>query len=224
MIVRKFTCTYHDDMGQLGWKPTFLKGEGIEPAWDFTLAHDILEHAVDNIGGAEGEFMALGAMMWGRGGSGWFFSKGGSVKLSEILASDFEDILITIASGKETLRCPGRTYKLSDYDDLEKEMSKGIRDAIKAFKKNKYNDIKEIPCPEGDIERRIVGWMRKGFRKARDYYGKYGLDSHGVSYIFDQIADIARKHNPERYMEGEVLTIRIDPTNCDVTASLHYDW
>lgn len=210
MLVRKFTCMEHEEFGELGWRPDWLKHLGFEPSWDFGVSHDILEHMVDKIGGAEGELMAFGAVIWIRGESGRDIS----------LEGDFSRILTVIENGDQTLNCPGRTYKLRDHDYWEGEMVKIVREGLREARE--YYNVGDISLSESEIKRRAVGWMRKGFRKANAYYRtKLRLDSCSVAYIFDKITEIVNKNS--KGMEiGETLTIRIDFSNCQVTGFRDY--
>src|SRR5687768_7898741 len=97
MIVRKLVRVYSDEYGYDGWLPVNRKDDPYaSPANGFTVAHDILEHEVDKIGGAEGEFMALGALCWIRGESSWFLGKS-YIPFTQMLSGDIADILSKVA-------------------------------------------------------------------------------------------------------------------------------
>jgi hypothetical protein len=112
MIVRKLTCK-EGELG-IGWMPNWVKDAAIDPGQGITVSHDILEHIVDDIGGAEGELMALGALLWIRGESGWFYNQMRMAyrSVTDILGSDIAIILEQIEYGNQTLKCPGKTHNL----------------------------------------------------------------------------------------------------------------
>lgn len=224
MLVRKFVCKEHEEIGDLGWEPTFLKGEGFEPSWGFGLSHDILEHKVDNIGGAEGEFMAFGAMIWIRGASGWIYN-GRNIMIrsfSDMVESDFADVLSRIVRGDQTLKCPGRTYKLRDYDSWESEMGVLVNKGISYFLQEMQESLNDFWLSKDEIKRRAIGWMRKGFRKAEKYYSKHNLGPCDVAYIFDKITKEVERQG--ELIEGDTLTIRIDLNTTEVSSFRAFDY
>ena len=220
MIVRKLVRVYSDEHGYDGWLPMHRKDDrDLSPANGLGVAHDILEHEVDKIGGAEGEFMALGALCWIRGESDWFASKS-TRSFSTILASDFSEILSKIANEEQTLKDPGRVYRLRDWDYWNEEIDRSVLAGIEEFKNNGEDNYggkwEDIPSSPEEIKRRIVGWMRKGFRKAYQFYRvRHGMDSCDMAYIFDKIIKIAERN--VCYEVGDILTIRINPRSYEVS-------
>lgn len=217
MIVRKLTCEEDRENGGEGWMPQWLKNHnGIEPSYGFGISHDILEHIVDKIGGAEGELMAFGASLWVRG------EAGKEMRLQYDFARMLEAIIV---NGNQTLKCPGRTYKLRDYDYWDAEMGRIVSNGIDIFESDCeiYLDTGDFHLTVSEIKRRAISWMRKGFRKAQEYYRRHGLDSFSVAYLFDKITKIV-EHESKGMELGEVLTIRIDFKACEVTGSKDYPY
>ena len=65
MKVYTFKVEEHEEYGSLGFKPSWYPNGA--PLGGMTAAHDILEHFPNDNGGAESEFLALGAALWIRG-------------------------------------------------------------------------------------------------------------------------------------------------------------
>lgn len=223
MIVRKLVQVYNEDYGH-GWLPLHRKDDpDLSPASGYGIAHDLLEHEVDKIGGAEGEFMALGALCWIREESGWFVGRTFRATLPVRLCGDIADILSKIAQGEQTLKDPGRSYKLRDWDHYNEMMNLIAAFGVNALKENEAGHVgalEDIPYPVEEIKRRMVGWMRKGFRKAiAFYYTRHRLDSSDMSYIFDKVIKLADEK--QKYAEeGDILTVRIDPVTHNVSGTL----
>lgn len=151
MIYRKFVCEEHEAYGGKGWKPTWFGGA--DPLGGQGVAHDILEHFPHDEGGAEGEFMALGAAYYIRGETGRLSNM---YSAEENLAADIPEIFGRIARGGQTLRDPGRTRAIPDSDEgLRTIVAKGLRLARS-----------ESPEVMGGLpigaSQRILGWLRKG--------------------------------------------------------------
>lgn len=223
MIIRKLVRAYSEEHGYDGWLPLHRKDDpDFAPASGYGVAHDILEHEVDKIGGAEGEFMALGALCWIRGESGHLMSKSYFYRsIADMLASDFSQILSKIANTEQTLKDPGRVYKLRDWDCWNVEIDSIVLAGIEEFKNTGLDNyggrLEDIPYSFEEIKRRIVGWMRKGFRNAYQFYRtRHGMDSFAVCHVFDQITKIVEKNFC--YEVGDILAIRIDMRSYDVTS------
>lgn len=229
MIVRKLTCAQHEEYGHDGWLPTWLERLGFDPVTGRAVSHDILEHMVDKIGGAEGEFMAFGALCWNRGDSGWFYEHSRyNPRISYQLSGDFHEILRLISHGEQSLKDPGRTYKLrEDHDHWNVEFQEivdvGFESAIQELDHNDDSQEELLPMSIVEAKRRIIGWMRKGFRKADEYYSSYHLNACNVSYIFDQITELVNMHSKPMEI-GEVLTIKIDLWNKRVYGYKEYPY
>lgn len=223
MIVRKFVCA-DGELG-IGWLPMWVKDKDIDPSEGLTIAHDILEHMVDNKGGAEGEFMALGAMLWTRGESGWFYSRKQPYyrSIPQMFSGDVAMILEKIANGHQSLCCPGRTRSLGeDYDHWENDIEEAVTLGINEFHLN-FGEHTELPFDEDTILDRIMGWMRKGFHKAVNYYSKHGLHYEEVAYLFDKIVEETNRYKPHNHFDGQIMTVRINYKTQDVSVSVD-DW
>lgn len=208
MLSRTFTVKEHEEYGSIGLQPDWVGNQAmVEPIGGMGAAHDILEHPINGIGGAENEFMALGAMYWIRGQNNWW-ARGGNVrKVEEHMTSDYEQILPRIFEGYETLKDPGRTYRLSDEcaeECFRSSVNIGFRNVIS--EREEYDQAVKDLIHAGGKER-IIGWLRKGYRMAQKRYR--GIDNYHLSYVFSRIEkalDKELKHADE----GMKVKVQID--------------
>lgn len=195
-IERTFVCERHDEWGTLGWRPEFMPGD---PYPAMAVAHDVLEHLPGDDGGAEAEFSALGAAVYVRGETGWFYSTfPGNVNSAEQhISSDFRDIMQRVRSGEQTLRAPRRTCSC-DADSM-------IETVIRLGSKNMVSEG-DAPIPES--QRKLIrGWMRIGYRSAARRYRVAG--QHGSAYLFTTI------------MEGAARALKMADEGCKLLVSVN---
>lgn len=208
-IVRMFQMDEDDRTGEVALRPLFI--EGADPANGAGCAHDILEHMVDTEGGAEGECMALGAMFWGRGEAG-MLNRGFTRRPDyELFAGDVMFILENIYNERnnETMRSPGRTLKLRDYDRVEETFTRGARQGWEDFVNSMEPYGSFLDNKEEYIES-MIGWARKGFRRAEAiYYGRYRRDASDIAYLYDRLADKISK-KMQSMSEHHRLKVSID--------------
>lgn len=222
-ITRMFEFKEWEVTGVDGLKAMWM--ENADPTSAFGATHDILEHLVDNMGGAEGECMALGAMLWGRGDAGSLdnFSR----SLAEILAGDLMQIILRITDGDETMKSPGHATRPVD-SHFDNAMISGIVKAqILAMREREYTEAEFDRLTEGfDLSVRMLSWLRKGYRKAQAIYeGKYNLRSYDLDYFFTTVQrEIERKM--KHMNAGDRLKVRLDiaKTQVQVTHLVEVDW
>lgn len=176
MISQEFLIERHPDYGELGFRPKFMEdGDAFGP---MALAHDILEHTPEacRVGGAEGEFMATGAMTFVRfEGHFWSRFQPGNVNPPEAhMSSDFADIFRKIEAGEQTLKDPGVTRKCRHDTFFWKIIRTGFKNC--RDEKTKY--------PKG-AGRRLLGWMRRGYRSAVKRYK--GYDPYTICRLFSEL-------------------------------------
>lgn len=187
MISREFVIERHPDFGDLGFRPRFMDdGDAYGP---MALAHDVLEHTPEACreGGAEGEFMAVGAMVYIRvEGSYWIrFSPYNLNKAEVHCAADFPEIFRKIEAGDQTLEHPGVTQKLGEQDEI-------FREIIRIGLKNCRAD--GTPYPRGATDK-LLGWMRRGYRSAaRRYRGHEPYDVCSRFWDLEKQATQLLKH------------------------------
>src|SRR6478736_307724 len=80
---RSFVWAEHHDYGIHGWKAV---GTDFDPALEFGIAHDVLEH-MDDTPGADAECQAIGALGYGRVLTG-YYSDG--QQAASFIRDDFE--------------------------------------------------------------------------------------------------------------------------------------
>lgn len=210
-----FVRKENDQTGELGWKATWM--ENADPAAPMQCTHDILEHAVDTRGWAEGEFQAMGAIVWGRGQGGFFHRHPIHPEPGAHLGSDIGWILPRVFAGEESVNSPGRTHRIDD-DWVEEQFDIAIKQGFKDYRENNLDNGSYPRVPGGitvqELQARIKGWLRKGYRAAVNLYEKrYGLDSYTVMRLFEQLQKAFETFSHED--EGAELTVKLDLRHAD---------
>jgi hypothetical protein len=214
----KFHVKEHPEFGTLGLAPSWYP-DG-DPLGGMGAAHDILEHFTPDAGGAEGEFMALGAAYRIRGETGYMQRNGNVNPPESHIAADFQEIFRAIEemNGHTRIKpCP-KTPK------LEEEAEEAF---LKILDKAKEN-LKEMDA-EDTLDTRdeanVLAWMAYGYRKAGARFAKYskrGIGFHELAYCLfsdiEQKADMALKMAEE----GMVLNVNVDIPNLEVRVALDY--
>lgn len=223
MITRTFTLKEDEMSGMSGWIPDGMTLANVSSGRG--IAHDTLEHYVDNQDGFEGEMMALGCLFWGRGISGVM------PRFEQGMISDIAFSLRNVFYEEQTIRDPGRTISLDDIDDtFEEMMDVFIPKAIKAAHDEIEDSYEETMkdkhqfygLTDAEIARRIRGWMRKGIRRSENIYGrKYGLHHSDIVGLFDEIIIQADgRFKSRNYQEGDVLKVQVNLRTYNVKLSV----
>lgn len=208
MITRWFVHKEDDETGDRGWIPEGMDNANISYARG--IAHDTLEHAVDKVNGFEGEMMALGALMWGRGIAGTLPNSRTGLKYD--IAFSLENIIYK----DQTLKDPGKTYRLSNIDEgdwFEEIFEEQVYQGILQFRNETREDGLIYGLTDSEVKRRIIGWLRRGVRAAiKMYYTKHKLDSYEVAMLFDKVMGMADKpkYKADNYYTGDRLKVSVN--------------
>jgi hypothetical protein len=211
MITRTFKAKEDPELGNVGWMPTWITDANSGDAR--LAAHDILEHYVDSKGGAEGELMAMGCVIWGRANAGSLYNPYRSVE--NTLGSDIMFVLREVVYGNQTLTNPGRTASLEDVDDsVESLINDCIPEALKSLRSEmeceEQNYNQAIGLTDAEITYRLRGWLRKGARQAENrYYKCHGVGSGDLSMMFDKVQEKVARYSAEDYLGCE-LKVSVD--------------
>jgi hypothetical protein len=166
-IRKSFRVERHEEFDTLGVRP--LDMPHADPLSGMAAAHDMLEHFPGDDGSIADEFQALGAAIYVRGIPGYFASGRGNPDAAENIGSDFEELYRHWAHEGFRLTDPGRTQALS-CERAEKILQAAVN---YGFKRVRYNSGDMAEC-RGFISKHarrcIVGWMRKGYRRAAKRY------------------------------------------------------
>lgn len=193
-LTARFQLRMHEEFGSLGL--AMVGRSWAEPLGGMAVAHDMLEHFRNDKGAVEEELMALGAGLHVRRANTRWFDRA-----SENIGSEFRDQARYLAdSGREELDDPGRT-RPTEIDSI-------VRDAVEYARKDwSYGSDDEPPPLLMDAER-IVGWFRKGYRKAKARYRN--IDEQTLWHTFFRIEEAAERAI-KRMDEGEIITITAYP-------------
>lgn len=225
MITRTFEAKEDPEHGYLGWMPTWIEDAN---SGDARLAtHDILEHYVDRIGGAEGELMAMGCVIWGRANAGSLHNAFRSVE--DTIGGDVMFVLREVAYGNQTLKDPGRTASLDDVDEYaERLINDCIPNALKSLREESEYDAQSynqaIGMSDKEIAYRVRGWLRKGARQAENkYYRRHGIGGGQLAMLFDKVQAKIERYKAEHY-EGATMKVRVDLANHNVHIDVKYPY
>lgn len=217
ILVRKFIFEEDPEYGNNGWRPLWMKGATANSGDGRLVAHDILEHHPNMELGAEAEFHALGASYWIRGENGGFNHTIYSPE--EQYAADFPSILQRVDAGDETLKDPGVTRPLSEdlYGGADSVLMEIVRKGFRLTAKEYDYPLRGLPM---FARKRVLGWMRKGYRYARQRYG-HATDGYSVNSLFVKTAEAVNRVT--RHSElGMEMTVRLDVRRCEVKAFAEY--
>lgn len=205
------------EYGGEGW---ILKGfPNFNVSSGLGIAHDTMEHFADGDGEMGAEMEAFGAMLYIRGESGWFYNKPGGRSFAESLGDEISRFLEDVRHGVAQLRDPGKTYRLSD--ETENELQELLRRGIRVANHNLNEDLFDLgdTYTSGRDTDRMLGWMRKGYRRAVKRYA--GNCSDELAYAFDQVVDATKR----RYGEyGDELHVNVNNKTLKVTVRQVHGW
>jgi hypothetical protein len=180
-ITRTFICQEHEDYGMNGLvlkdHPTF------EPLQGMTVAHDILEHYPKDSGELHEEFMAIGAMLYGRGEGGYFAGRSSSVE--DNCVADLTNIIHYASShNKELKPC---TFKVVAPDtscfDCDTYEELGVQHIQNEFSDRlEYYDIISTNEKIEEFVNQACRWICRGYYKAKDRYRN--TDSYTLTELF----------------------------------------
>jgi len=216
MPTYEFEKQYNDEFGSYGW---LIRGAPSTyfPILGMGVAHDILEHQPGDNGTVEEELMALGAALYIRGnGNYWRGSRippGGhlSGELSNDLAFKYGGVDDGIAS-------PGRTYKLEDF--AEEWIAQALEGTKKEFEYHAQyysNELREYRANTKDYLKKVPGWLRIGYRKAKRRYSK--VAPWDLCTIFSKIEKDSDKYI-DMAEDGDLFVVQLDTNRLECTTRL----
>lgn len=211
MTTYKFEVAEHEDFGTKGFRPTWYP-QG-DPLGGMGVAHDILEHFPKDDGGAEGEFMALGASLFIRGESGYFQRNGRVHSAEENLASDFPEIWNHMVY--EDRRTHVKPCGSVRDEDLMERCREIVRLGVRELREREHDQI-----PDREARERMARWFAKGYKKAERRYRQHG--AYAMAYqLFSPIEEQAERCL--KYAdEGMVLTVCVNVKRLNVSVSCEY--
>jgi hypothetical protein len=236
IIEAQFAVETHEEYGTLGLRPVDMPNA--DPLGGMAVPHDMLEHFPGDDGGVEAEFMALGAMLLIRGQTG-FLQRSGNVNPPEShIAADFILLYRHVADEGFSLLDPGEedTGPLGDeHGDADSVLRRAVRLGLESTKEEeRYNanrDEDEFGTDADDDElvifcsdqtgERILGWLRKGYRKAVERYA--GVDIYTLAYtVFEEIEGRVNKWLNSSAEEGMFLDVTVNLDRLSVSLEAGY--
>lgn len=218
IIKAQFVCETHEDFGDLGLRPAWMANA--DPLGGMAVAHDMLEHCVGDDGSVEAELMALGAIYWLRGESGWAASQirytSHGFDAADSLSSDFIDLYRHVAHEGFTLTDPGTVEPIECEDTDEQLRRIAIKGMAATREEESYSmdeddeEAEELSlwCCEQSIDR-AHNWLRKGYRNATERYD--GVDAYSLAEcVFSEIEKRVSTWLQNSAEEGMYLEVEID--------------
>lgn len=205
-INKTFRYTRSDERDIAGWVPNWIKG--FDATAGFGLAHDVLEHNHSRVASVENEFIALGAMLWGRGQGGYWQQKNyrsQKVEYSDNVPPDIVDILSR--NGLCSPR-PSRRFQLEDY--VEQQLAATHTAVVRDWDYFKADsNVTWSPERIEELARNAMQWIRHGFRLADKRYETINC-SHFCD-IFWQIEkhELVAEPNSKDLEEGDTLHVEV---------------
>ena len=222
MPTYEFEKQYNDEFGSYGW---LLRGAPSTyfPILGMGVAHDILEHQPGDNGTVEEELMALGAALYIRG-NGDYWGRGGSkIPPGDHLASDISnDLAFKYGGVDEGIASPGRTKKLDDF--VEEWIAQAVDGTKKEFEYHAQyysNELEEFHANVADYLKKVPGWLRIGYRKAKK---RYKVSPWDLCEIFSKIEKDSDKYI-DMVEDGDLFVVRLDANrlSCDTHIESKYD-
>jgi hypothetical protein len=182
-----FSCAEHEDYGIKGWRPDWFPGA--DPVVGMGVAHDCLEHRASKTGPLNEEMMALGAMMFIRGGGGYFSWKAETAnQWWQNGAADFEDhVQRYLAGTHDWVTMPKGGTKPLEWGDheipllfkeIEQRMKEVFEDAEDQLPDWLFDDIRKEA---------ITRLIRRGYRWAAARY----CCEYEACKLFERIEKVA---------------------------------
>jgi hypothetical protein len=226
IIIGRFICEEHEEFGSLGLRP--LAMPEADPLPGMTVAHDLLEHFPGDDGGVEAEFMALGAAYWLRHESGYVKNQRSRAGLTDHsdrdaaddFSGDFMELYRHIAHEGFSLSDPG-TEPAIECEYTEENLAAIVRKGL-ALTRTEIGDYCDDDSDElhtfcstetGD---RILGWLRRGYRKATERYE--GQDAYSIAeVVFNGIEERIDEYLKGDPSEGTEIEVEIDLSDLSFT-------
>lgn len=193
MISFLFDVAEHEEYGYIGLrmagKPHF------DPIQGMGAAHDMLEHFRDDPGTLSGELEALGASLFVRGEL-YYADKGRWVREPwQNIAGEFPMQVRYCEDRNEYGIRDGGNHKRLDDEWAENQIRKTVREAFRLVRSECDHDEIPLWLTRWEQRRYLMGWMRRGFRRARRRYAK--AKDGMVTYTFQNI-----ERAVDQYLKG----------------------
>ncbi len=185
MPSRIFEYTYDEEFGSHGLRminmPHFNVGDGL------TCTHDLLEHFPNDKGEVEDELMALGASLHVRDNDSFGNCSGNRYSAAENLSSDLAN-LGNYLNGRSLLMAPPKARRLNNCDEgIEQTIQEAVRLAKIEI------DAMDLYDTEWFDRKKLEGWLRHGYRRARRRYPTPSWHMCGFfMHVRDRIDQVAK--------------------------------
>lgn len=208
----------HEHDGR-GWRPA------VQPNFNVGLgssvAHDALEHFDLRDGSVEAECLAFGAMLYGRGLSGWFFyhrpfNPGLDFQLGSGISSELRN---AFWAGESSLGAPAGDRGLQPLEDEgEDELEPIVERAVADLKEELLNDLEEgenegaVNVYLESVKQNFPRWLRLGHTRCER---RFRAGSCRVSGLYD---DLTRRVDElgDHWVDDTKLIVLVRPETLEL--------
>lgn len=188
------------------------------------IAHDVVEHVngADAIGSIDDELEALGAIWYVRGQYSDLRRDGvgSAYTVHENIAADITRMFADFFHGAHVDLSPMRTHPTDADDDFREIINLALADM--------RNEVRDAGTPEQELAEREAEYiavclprMRRGYRKARNKYDRYGrFAANSLFWAIAGAVDRALKHH--ELFEGQEFTLHYDVREGTATVEEFY--
>jgi hypothetical protein len=214
IITAIFEAKTHEEYGEVGL--AMVGRSWADPYAGMAVAHDILEHGIDDTGTQEEELMALGASFYVRN-MGDYYRRNGQRDCSPTanIAADMpEQVRIMDEAGKQHWNDPGRVRLCNHH--IEMELLEFVI-KTKELIRSEFDRISDVPPAfrQATEFTKMKRWLRKGYHRAAKQYA--ALRPYQVCNLFEEIARKADRFIKHAEPYGSQCEITVDLEKCTVT-------
>jgi hypothetical protein len=119
-----------------------------------------------------------------------------------------------------SLPSPIRSHKLSDeHESAEELICAGVRDGFRQFDEAEEgaDELRELGDSEvARLQSYFVGWVRRGYRRARRRYAGTDLYTVGTHFFNKVSSEVKRLVSSDMLSRGDRIRISLDPRKCNI--------
>lgn len=219
LYTRRFQIAKHEEYGMVGLRPTWMADHQSDPLTGMGVAHDILEHGdQDTV-----EWQGLGGAVYIRGEQDYFQRTLGNPDPAENIGSEFTSLYSLWEGG--AIPDPGRTYPCAGDEMIAAVIDAGCRGlrAEAPHMGGPDSPAKIRAWTSKEQQRRMRGWMRKGYRACAQRWRKY--PAWKMTETFRKIEGAVDRFLKEYgEYEGSIAIVSFNPAREWAQVELEEEW
>jgi hypothetical protein len=205
-----------DQEGATGW---VLKNmPHFDASFGDTIGHDCMEHLPGGLkhGAIADEMLALGARLYLRVESGWWYAQNFFVTPTQTWTGEVMRQLEYILFNGTTQPGPVRSVPTEDEigEEMELIIAESVRKGVEKFNEEFGHDEYELRTldlidPDGELAKNLADWMRVGVRAAMQRWNSPAGSHYDAAMIMEDLARRVERIGT-RHEEGEELVVEIN--------------